>query len=661
MRAVPRGLFLLGCLLACLATFVARSRLHSAVFLPLPAKPAPGVLHHDGVAIVPRGFDSYYHLRRIEQVALHDAVLPDADPFLNYSLEGPPVRPYWPVGYDTLIGTIARLTGARSRGAVWWLACWAAPAIAALNCLLLCLLAAPLVGRRAALVAGLAFAIVPWADLNDGVGVVDHHIVEQSFALLVPLLFLRQLGKKKPRAWLVGVLLGCLGLVWTGGILLLGLVSALAVAQSTRDLERRGLQAAAQLSAAACLTTLLILPLSWWGRQLRFDYTPLSWMVFCQYLGAALWLGGLHRFAGRLPRSRPRFWTLAVGSGVLVAGLLVALVPPLRVEILAGLSYLDKSDAMFALVRESRPFHQIPLSWPQVLWWCLLGCQVAAWLGFALLWSARPEAQRSWPLVWGSLGLLLVLAQSFRFIRWWDGFAALAIGVCLVTPAEKWKRLCRGAAMLGLLLMLLMQARNWNLSALPVHWSQSPAPAPTTTAHAPLLEAVIWLAGNSEAVDPRAPEYGVLAHPDLGHWLIGYAQRPALGTPFGQAPAHVRANRECFELFLRPVAQLALDMDRLGYRYIIVHDPFRFPFGAELQGILGQPEADRIALLQQAAGAFEAGRDFSSEELSVGILHLWARNGVEEGPVRGSERFELVALKDQGGLPIYKIFRLRAP
>ncbi len=651
--SLSRKAFLALSLAATLATFLTRSRQADVVFLPLPAAAPPGVVAHDGKAVVPRGFDGYYHLRRIEQVARTGRPPPDTDPWLNFASGAPAVRPYWPLGYDTLVGMLARSLGCESRGAIWALACWVSPAIAALGCLLLCLLAAPLIGRGAAAGAGLFFALVPWADLNEGVGVVDHHGVEQWFAIVVPLLFLRQLGRTRPRAWVAGALLGCLGLVWTGGVLLLALLCAWGLAHAACDPKRRGLLATAQLCAAACVTTLAILPTSWWGRALRFDYTPLSWMLWAQIFGATVLFGSLWLARARLPRGPFRFVGVAGVVAAVVAGLLLGLVPPLRAGVLAGLGYLDKSDALFALVRESRPFHELPLGWPTLLWWLVLALQVLALAVWARRWWQRPGPERGLPLLWGLWGLGLVLAQSFRFSRWWDAPAALALGVCLAGG-----RRARVLGVLGLLLFGLGQARLWNTAASP-RWYESAPGVPTTTGHHHLLDAVVWLAGNTPAVDAERPAWGVLAHPDLGHWLLGYARRPALGTPFGQAPAHIAANRRSFELLLLPVEELATAMQEGGYRYVIVHDPFRFPLGEELQKILGEPHASRVGRLSEAAASFGAGRPFRAEQLEIGLLHLWVANGAPQPDVPGSERLELVTWKNVDGLPLYKIFRLR--
>lgn len=499
--------------------------------------------------------DAFYHARRalwsfenFPGVLLFDACInfPDGS-----------VIPHPPL-LDWTVAAAARLLGA-SRFVFERVTAWSPVFFGALTVLPVYALGAAFGRRGAGLGAAFLYAALPVPVSYARVGNADHHaaagLLGAAFLVLVILaLDPERRGRRLAlvHAGLVPVRAALL-CTWTGSLLYLG-IGELALALAGIVSARRDRQLG---QAAGCLVTALLVapvvalsPLPNGGPA---SATELSWLHVAFYAAAAAVCGG--SLAMQVLRPTPRVWLRLARAGTVAAlALLVVLALPGFLEgVLRAAGFLGRSDDYTGLVVE-----QLPLFWEQGelraaagerrmgYYAYLLPFTPLVWLfvsGPAAL-AGRRQLLFVWTLVFGYLAL-----QQFRYVHDVAPAACVAFALALAEGA-RWLS-ARGVAAPA------ASALGVGVGALLL------APAAVRT-YAPQLEvtrahlrgdlvgfdrALLSIGGTqlrfaqavAAATPPTpgcnasedVPDYGILAHPAIGHVLHYAGQRATPADPFG--------------------------------------------------------------------------------------------------------------------------------
>lgn len=277
-------------------------------FLPLRAATVSGVR-----LLSP---DCYAHLRRSASVARNFPRVPIVDPYLDHPDGGVWI---WPPAFDLLIGGASRIVFGRTATTdqVAAVAATVPPILGALHVFPLYALARLALSRRRALLAVLAYAVLPTAILWSCFGHADHHVAET----LVLLLFLAAasraaLAPPGPRRVAAATLAGaCLGLAlftWQGAVF----VAGLAVPWALLYLGPSAVLLGATGAAIGALATWLTLA----GAKVPFSFVSFGW--FQPALVAA---GAIPLALAAAITVRTRRWRIAAFA--LAAVLALATVP----------------------------------------------------------------------------------------------------------------------------------------------------------------------------------------------------------------------------------------------------------------------------------------------------------------------------------------------
>lgn len=458
----------------------------------------------------------------------------------------------------------ARDTARAERGAAW-----VGPVTSLVELLLLLLLARRLGGNGFALGVGALFALLPVSVYAGGLGNADHHVHEPFFAAAVALVQGAALERGSRRlSFAAGLLLG-LGRFFTpSAFMLVPLFAAALLFAAWRlgQARARELTVLAVSTGAGCVA-LLAPGVLLFGDAAALGYERFSWfqpLVAGLFFSAAA--AGCELWGAR--GARRTFWGLAL----LALALLAVLAP----ELVRALAALGRRDPLLSLVTESQPLWRHP-AWA----WSYFGVAVL-WLPLAL-WglgskgaSAQPFAVRWIPAVTALVGLGLAAALQARFAQAWVGPLALVLAWGLESffvGARAPRRVAlAGAVAVGVSLATYLPQL------------QSAARASEPTDEALLRPTLEWLSVSTPPVDARRPEYGIVASHDVGHLLALWARRPAVATPFSQAPWHVAGNARAAAVLSAPDDEEAfLRARETGARYVLA-TPF--------QRIVGRPVGD---------------------------------------------------------------------
>ena len=256
--------------------------LFASLLACLPALGLLSAAYVDG-AFIPASNDSLYHARRILDVAVEGVPFYEFDPFIH-APEGSQLT--WPWGYDYLMAQALKIGLWLSPGmepmkflayipTAWVLVNMALFIALARRCGLELSLAAPV---------AFGFALLPLNQLLHGVGIIDHHFMELTFALLVAWSAIRFAEEPtRNSGLLLGIALGVAPVMHTSLFILQLPVLAgfglmwLRGAMPSRD-------GIAPVVIGLIVSSIAIALPSDPFRQLSFEYTTLS--VFHVYVAA---------------------------------------------------------------------------------------------------------------------------------------------------------------------------------------------------------------------------------------------------------------------------------------------------------------------------------------------------------------------------------------
>ncbi|MBW2525428.1 MAG: hypothetical protein JRI23_14675 [Deltaproteobacteria bacterium] len=545
-----------------------------------------------GDDVLPLGFDPPYHLRRIELVAAGGPYPGLFDPWLSWP-DG--AMSLWAPGFDWTIGMTARalfggdLNKAALVGAI-------APVIfGAFLFAAVVALARQLAPRRPAvwLVAAAALALMPRSASIAELGRLDHHVTEALGVALLAWWNVRALRLGADRAGrlrheLLGGLLAA-WTVWTQGVGLLFVGFAVAATVLSSWLRPRsgplrfpsliGSGAPAFALGAVLLAGLHAPAVSEHGQRLAYSFPSYLQPMLLGFGALACALAEWAQSRGGDRGSAVRRLAVRVGwtvAGVALLLLLIALLPPVRSPLVAGLvEYLGSDDPWLATIDEIRP---------------LLG-GIEPW---------RPEAWRLARSYYGGAACLLPFALlSAPCFVWKEGrrkaaiLALWSVGLLALTLAQqRWGRplvpvgaIALGIGIEGGLRLALQRGFGRRLGGRSIaRWSSVVAVlfcgliilvdrpylvlhAPKLTAHTGTAETALFLRDFARPVE-RGARSGVLASWSHGNWLLGVGRRPVLSGGFG--PFSGRAGFEAEQAaWAGSLAQLWELMERRDLGYVV--------------------------------------------------------------------------------------------
>ncbi|NQT54556.1 hypothetical protein HQ576_21045 [bacterium] len=526
------------------------------------------------------GYDTYYHMRRIQGAVEHFPHVPSFDAFVNYPSGA---RIYWPEGFALPLAALAKAAGATPWSAEVERVCaWAIPGLGLAVVLATFWLGKVWLGTGVGLLAAAGVAVSPIACSASSVGRVDHDVAvvlgaTLAFALCLSALVATRRWARASCAALAGVFLGLNLWVWPAAIVFV-------------------LVAAAFLFVRAAHA-------GWFGRLDTYAWdVPILWMVssavtitiVCTTSGASVgarasyvFLSALHvalawacvagivaqRAILRATRTRRKSGlAIALATQVLLFTVACLCVPGFWEELRGSVSYVrGQSDFIVATATETRGLFQLglqgaanALSWAVVL----LPLVFLVTLVLALRSSARPG---HWLIVlWTAATLILSLDQerfaSFLAVPFAVGLGGLVRIVWAASARLQARHLLRGLVLATVLASVASPFERWQRRPTPPVWELRA-----------VLPALDWLRTHTPAANPHdfatRPPYAVMAFWHYGHWLTYLAERANISCPFCPTEAN-RRGLEASQAFLLATteAQAARLCRSLGVRYVFSTD-----------------------------------------------------------------------------------------
>jgi len=537
--------------------------------------------------------DGMYHLRRALFTFVNFPAVLLWDPYINHP-GGAPVA--WPPLFDFVLGSAARML-ARDQAGFEVVVAWAAPVLGALTTLPVYLAARRVASPGVALGAGAFFAVLPASIHYGRVGNPDHHVAVALLGACLLALCLALVDRSRERDFPWGLCAGlalaraALMLTWHGSLLYVALVESILLATAALT-GRRGLYAVEALSSAVTLLALAPVlaaspePLGGLYSSIALSRLHLIAISLVALVSGSLWgLEGLR--PGRSPLAR--LLRLA-GCGLVFAALVLALPGP-REGLVPALRFLTLSDEAGARTGEQFPLlalfgREVQRSahhtWSLYVYWIPL-------LPAALLFALRGDRERrpvhwalaAWCAAFGLLALLqrrygndLAPAFSVAMVVVLARLSSWSLGRMGLAPAATgWL-----AALLALLLFVpsiasfhLPRVRS-SIAGLRgdprIEATSARSAAASLTRFALALRRATPETAGFFAPD-ETPEYGVIAHANLGHALQYLGRRATATDPFWAYIGPENWERTfAFLAATREAEALAL-ADALNGRYVV--------------------------------------------------------------------------------------------
>lgn len=539
--------------------------------------------------IFPQATDSYYHMRRILATLNQFPHVPDADTYVSFPVRG---QIFWPYGFDLINAALVKILtlGNPTQDQALMICSLLPPLIGSITAILTYFIGLELGSWSLGLWAGLLVAILPAVTSSGGVGYVDHHVFESFWMAAFLLCLIRAVNSphESPRAWRSAFLAGAM---MTGGLIctttfpaVLCLYAAVTGCQLVfcwRDQTQR--QQTTVINARLwtgmvvslfpfIITTYFepagvnpILTISWFlGLALALPLLVLLWGVSRNPQTSALQTSGIR---------------LAVVCLVL-GGLVVS-----QVDIMAlgnylrqALRFASTSDPMVSTIQESTPLFRLQ---GRLVFWTYSGFLV--FWPVALVWRIWSSWRTS--LAWWSLALLSLPLTGMAFLQWRFSdlfgvpFALITAfliehGVSRISAwiADKmtvpW--LSRPQLVLSLT-VLISTGLLW--PTLSLFTFSRPFVAIEGPMFLNLFTTFEWIKTHTPPTSEtgqRPEDYGVVCDWNLGHWIVFYAQRPVIASPFSVTVWHRLGVRDGAAIFTSPPAKAIQLMEQRRARYILI-------------------------------------------------------------------------------------------
>lgn len=534
--------FLLGLLAVAALAFAVRGLGFQWVFIGEDVVFAPG--------------DAMYHARRVLYGFEHFPRVLFFDPYINFP-GGAAVS--WPPLFDFALSALGRAFTDGGRG-LEVLVAWSGPVIAALTCLPVFWLGRTLATPGVGLGAAAFFAVLPVSVNYGRVGNADHHAMVAMIGAWLLLACARlacpDLTRRELARWVaaLAVARAALVLTWHGSLLYVGLADgALFLAAA---LTGRGRLLRAEL-VSALGSLAIVAPVVWISPPpLGGDYSSIALSrLHVLVIGAVAALAAVLRGLARV--RPPASWGERVARTAVVAVVLLGgalLLPGPREGVLPALQFLTLRDSAGELTGEQFPlfhlFGRAPRRHAIHSWGFYAYLLPAAPVG--LWWTLRRQPERV-AAAGVVAGWSLVLAILTLLQRRYGNDLAVGAAVCLATVLAAlgrgaaaragWRPVAGGvlAVVLGVLLLSppLVTQHLQRARALFVQWRAGEPPV--DRARLVPAGALYRFAQAVRRVTPETagfldtnqqPEYGLIAHANLGHALQYVARRPTPTDPF---------------------------------------------------------------------------------------------------------------------------------
>lgn len=515
------------------------------------------VFTDEGVVFAPA--DASYHMRRAFYTF---ANFPEAllrDPLLNFPGG---VNVPWPPGFDWTVGAMARLI-AEDQAGFERVGAWGSSLFSVLTVVPIYFIAVRVASPGVGLFAGCLFALIPMSVKYGRVGNPDHHAAVALLGACL-LLLLVQLARRDLEdrqivwltPWMVVARLAML-LTWHGNLLYLALfeASVLLLAAFTRRGAIVRAEALSALITAVVLSPIVeqVLPVPIGGAYSSISLSRLhvlamvgtSFVAFCHL--------AYHR--KRTQAAAGVRIAVMAGASLVFVALLLAF-PPTRNGLYPAFQFLTMQDGAGLSTIEQLPLfgvfgrevvHSPVAAWA---WWAYL----LPLMPFALPLFVRSEDRRAEMGVlfgWTAAFTLLALMQR----RYGNDLApaasvAFAIGLVGLARALFARMKLDGAVRetatwatvtIVALALFFPVLRNYELPRIANGWAvlRGEAPAPARGIDR-VAQGVAHFSRRVREATPdtdgfldqrRNPEYGVIAHANLGHVLHYYARRATATDP----------------------------------------------------------------------------------------------------------------------------------
>ena len=494
--------------------------------------------------------------------------------------EGAPL--VWAPLYDFVLATVAKVLPGGAEPAVELAGAVLPPILGILQVLILALLLRRLVGYRTALLGTAIAAVLPGAVRFALLGASDHDPLIELATLGVlaamagasttaggPSLPVRR-GAIEVAFWLTVLVLTWPGaLIHIGLFATVGLVTAAVAGWRSESSLRLGIYLALGGLGAAVVLLPFVLG-SIWTASIGASYEGLSWLQEAAVLALALAGSLLALRSGQLRGYRRRFQILGGTSAVA----LVLLIPICLPSLLAGLTFLGRSEPWLQSIAESRPllalFGRLDLR-PLLVRLSL----IPLLLPFLAIWLWRQKAERvstAFLVSWTLFTLSLALFQA----RYSHG-AAFALAALAAFAAAQWlsqaslAALPRRAYLLVGLIFLPCLAAYLPLpgfGGLRFIGRVTPLVATGMEDVSLFLRAAAPPPVSWEQPDKPAEE-SVLGPWSAGHWFEWIGQKATVASPFGShgQPSFHDAARF---YFLREDQEIAALLERRRVRWVVV-------------------------------------------------------------------------------------------
>lgn len=528
--------------------------------------------------VFPLQTDSYFHLRRIMQTVANFPHVPDSDRYVNFPA-GAAI--HWPFGYDVMYATIARVTFGfvPDEGWVMAVASFLTPLFGSLTPVFGFYLAARVAGRPAGWCAGLLLALIRAAVQPSALGNIDHHVFESLFMAVDLLLLVSALDTPETRRSCV--LAAASGVAVTGGILCTTILPLLVPMHALAALALLG---QARGDRARTRGLLLLHGCHWMAVVITLcpfvatrlaepsGVNPAIGAVWCvsALLGSAAFAMALVVADREVPVSK----VLPLSGLALCAVLALVTGPRLAVgEIVAfiayGVRHVGVRDPWLASIQESQPVMTLPY------WGIFDNTFFYVVFPVALVFMLKKGWHRA-PEILG-VAVMALPAAVFAFLQlkfagiFIVPFAAvsgwaLAEAVVFLKRQPRFANLTEGVIGTGLFLLL-----GWPVF-LGIGFGVKMVVAPGEY-FINLYPTLRWMEGHTPKttlVGDGQADYAVAVDWNAGHWVIHFAERPVVASPFGHTVPMREAIRDGAAMFMLPPEDALALIRRRRVRYVLV-------------------------------------------------------------------------------------------
>jgi oligosaccharyl transferase (archaeosortase A-associated) len=531
----------------------------------------------------PIGFDTYYHLRRIQFTTTHFPDYVKFDTYINF--------PYgfevgWPPLYDQVISFFALILGFGSpdKLTVELIAAFFPVFLGILTFIPLYFLVSKIFNKDIALMSVAVLAILPGHIKQSLFGYSDHHVAEillstASYAFFVAALKISNSNHilsadirkiyfedfyTNPLIYAVcaGILLAVSLLTWIGSPIFIGLIAIYVFIQFTYDLKENKISGPTTIISSVTLlvTLILITPFAIKEVQPGLEMSPmfLSWfqVSFVTFVIIAVCI--LSFISSFVKRKKIVWWyypLFIIIIAIIGIFLIKIIFPSLYYSIISGFIYLAGNGEILMTISEAQPlfFNSGNIFTLSPVWYYFtFSFFIAIW---AFVICLRNVAKEHYPpefvffLVWTIIIFSLTFSQR-RFMYLLSINIAILTGYFIIMNLEKlefdkphkvsskkyksekrkqirkidtWK----GLRIIALLIIIILPNLFVGIST---------ATNPIIP-HSDWEESLNWLKENTPQTSYYAnasemPEYGVLSWWDYGNWIIYISHRPVVTNNF---------------------------------------------------------------------------------------------------------------------------------